>query len=1854
MSSGASRVRREPSVPARLLDEERVKFERRSQKVLAILAKKDDRIKELEKDIQEHPLRKKLEEAQSREKELLDKAMDQGEQIEVLVAELAKLRESQAQAQNSSKEEYVAHQTQRTENAKLQVALETSEKHREDLRTKLRNTNSAADEARARLAELESEKAVLSDLLETAKRTALEDEAELRKARAQIKSLQTDASREHPSDQRARQLELQVRQMAEELNELRKENSALKVSLSKFSTAAVQNPSGNESSTQPSNSGFGKGSSPQGKQSTIDPTHEASMRQLEALVLQQSEEIVDLRSQLVRAGARERESKESSDFERRSLLNKVRTLEQQLRVASENGVIHRKNLEATVRVLSGKSDLHRKYAEQADAAAQLAMVKVESEGRIIALESELAHMREEINHVRDALRRSDRDLHGFRTSAVYADVPATSHTIILQRLAKQLDEHKVKLAELSVSASTYDQYDNKGRSSQARHDVQSEGHDRVSMAAQLIALPDEDSLPMSQTQQERVFAQLRLRIHGLQVQLEDRNEEIASLEQRLTDQVTAQQTLEEELEAKALEAEKQHAEQLSVMNRRIVSHVREKHILVEEKAELSNSLESSRATQRVAEERLALLRSEHLERCKALQRHVEELEIELEGARGKQRVAEICYEQDKARLGFLEETLAVLQDQNQGIDPQDTQACREQMFADLTDKANRAESQVTTQQRTIGKLEDDLRQLRLERSTLAANLERAQHEVDEAEAQRQEEAQSAQEARKRHTDVQRQLEEAKQYQVRIELQHVDESSSREAAIVERDVLAGKLTDLGLTYTKELQDEHRATQEILAALQSDMEAIMTDIGHTPVASILRQILDHVRSAREKNGNSDHGDVRALERMADAILQSEQARFAVEAKLKSAEWAGETLSSRVQRMAKVISELRAREAKEDASIRGLERRAEVETSIRQLQHERRLKLESDRAAFVEKLLVRASAQLRAQACRSRTLERLARSHGIEIEGSLEAMDIDAEEDLVGDVHALKERTIQLEGELAESSLRLEQYKATTDGEGEKHKTFMERERKLAEGFKMEASILRDQLQESKREMVNLAFEYETKIMLHESAPALEEMGNPAELRMRMLEQAKEINELHAKLAQLQEELSAAETSNAKLEARLSSGEFETPMLSQPPLVSHPQGRDGWPEQVENNFNAEDNLENSQNSEQYQKDRSEPPLISKELEKLSEQTAYILLEQKDAQIKRLRAEADILTRRLSDAARANKSLSAANANVVSTLQKFQRHLEKRGPSAAASADGIAEKLQSFLSLLQGIELEEAVKRFNTVLDRYDREREQQRATEQKELLRLREEAHELRARMAEDEAVRHEQLRAIASSQSLSEAEINSMRSRLEMIQKERDEMHANLVKVEDKLRRQMVQIETLESLESELFTLREREVQLISEKDEAVRSAREELETKTAILKEQVESLESGKAIGDARAEERRRLQGRMKALEKRAGEYKATAERFKDQLAALRGTWASPEIVGKLRSDLSQSRAEVRKYRSDAARKRTMLQAATEKATEEKGAEDDLRKRASQLEAQARAAQAEARNKENLIQASKQSSEKAKLELLEAQQELESLREKVKNLTRERTALRSRIDALKQDQKQHHTTGHAALQGNISDAQNAAQMVVARDTEKELSNKVDRWKRRATSAENQLENARTKLLSLETKSAETDQELNTVKEAVTTLKQKIRTSERELQQANSQIKEMEGLAEANHNETIELERALHATLLKVSDEAIEVRRKCYDVKLSSGHGYGSQTEQSDADAVAKMLELSPEDLRDLFGAEARCNDPSYSAALKSLQVAVERHKAFVNQIFQTRGSLPSRLSSSELRRIVDSTCALWRT
>mmetsp|Transcript_6065 Transcript_6065/g.16969 ORF Transcript_6065/g.16969 Transcript_6065/m.16969 type:complete len:93 (-) Transcript_6065:163-441(-) len=76
------------------------------------------------------------------------------------------------------------------------------------------------------------------------------------------------------------------------------------------------------------------------------------------------------------------------------------------------------------------------------------------------------------------------------------------------------------------------------------------------------------------------------------------------------------------------------------------------------------------------------------------------------------------------------------------------------------------------------------------------------------------------------------------------------------------------------------------------------------------------------------------------------------------------------------------------------------------------------------------------------------------------------------------------------------------------------------------------------------------------------------------------------------------------------------------------------------------------------------------------------------------------------------------------------------------------------------------------------------------------------------------------------------------------------------------------------------------------------------------------------------------------------------------------------------------------------------------------------------------------------------------------------------------------------------------------------------------------------------------------------------------------------------------------------------------------------------------------AFGSMLDLTAEDMADIFGAEARFNDPVFSAQLEQTRAQMARHKSFVVHLLASRAA-PGRIAAAELRRVVQATCAFWR-
>jgi len=224
-------------IPASLLEAEKTKHERRSQKVLGILTRKDERIAELEARLESGADRREAGRLRAQADKLKIKIKDQAEQIEVLVSELSALRQGYGKVQAKDREIQALQHGQKRELEFLRVELDKCRADKAQLERagkeqaeQWSQQRSALEKETARLGanlatsqhsceELQTKVLALEDLLATAKRTTLEGEGQLARARDKIKRLTELRDAEDTDDTRVRQLELQVRTMASELEE---------------------------------------------------------------------------------------------------------------------------------------------------------------------------------------------------------------------------------------------------------------------------------------------------------------------------------------------------------------------------------------------------------------------------------------------------------------------------------------------------------------------------------------------------------------------------------------------------------------------------------------------------------------------------------------------------------------------------------------------------------------------------------------------------------------------------------------------------------------------------------------------------------------------------------------------------------------------------------------------------------------------------------------------------------------------------------------------------------------------------------------------------------------------------------------------------------------------------------------------------------------------------------------------------------------------------------------------------------------------------------------------------------------------------------------------------------------------------------------------------------------------------------------------------------------------------------------------------------------------------------------------------------------------------------------------------
>uniref|UniRef100_A0A7S2SMI1 Uncharacterized protein n=1 Tax=Mucochytrium quahogii TaxID=96639 RepID=A0A7S2SMI1_9STRA len=1850
-------------VDVKVLEAEKVKFERRSQKVLAILSKKDARIAELERKVDESSLLKKLQEGKGREQLLRAKVKDQSDQIEVLIAEVATLRQGQHASNEKQKSAKQIAEEQREQIKHLEFKLEDSNAALDKLRVEnevkdgeLNNQKSALDAARATCEGLEQKVQGLESLLETAKKTTLGVESQLASAREKITRLTTRTTGEHPSEQKARQLMLQVRQLNTQLEE---------------SERVVNNMRRGYKQQQ------------QKLTSSLVQSKTTSDVQLEQIVTKQSEELVELRARLIRQGADQRKIEQDREFERRTLVNNIRNLEERVRRVTENGKVHRKQLESSIRVLSGKSDLHKELAKAEESISTLT-------GTISKLELSMATNNTKIEELNSKLQDANRErekaeteLQTFRVASVYADVPNVSHTAILQKTAKELEEYKMRSQKDSESPpKIHSQY-----------------------------MPVEDSeidiLPMSEAEERRLCSRLRFRIRGLELQLHHKVKESEIFRERIEKLSTEARQRSEQFGQQTLELEKKHSEQLSVMNRRVISHVREKQVFMEENERLLRSGEVSKSLQFEWETRYADVRDKFAEAKKRFLKDTEKLKTENDSMGVKLRIVEACREEDKSRLEYLEEALDTLQG---GVSVSDA----DQVAVTLSSQLHSAEAEKGELRQRNLKLDALCGELKNEHEKLQRIVKKQSEEIKGNAYLLQQEADATKELRKQIQQHEKENDELRQSIQNLELKLIDVQVTRDATQCDRDALVEEINELKTVHEKELAKERAASLESIRAYEHQSAERGKSLVNSHLDT-LRTTLNEIVSMNADNG------IHAFQRLAQTVLESERARLELELEMDILTW--ESQRREVQRASTNMPSTCWKHAKE---IEQLKRRHELETSLKAMHAERQLQLQRTHLAAMESCFIRANSRYKAK-CKQLQCQT--------------GEEDDTEENIVdslSQIHSLTERNISLQTQLSDVTLRLEQTKLMFHSEDESRRHFVENEKKQMENIKHELVRTRNQLHATKKELVELSFEYETKLMLlqgeESSVGVLRELENAATLQRKILVQSKEISSMHEQITTLQSELAEAGERERELETRLveetQKGEL---VVDKAPAV-----------QVEKQE------------------------VRSRIEALSQQTMAVMLEQKDSQITRLRAEADILSKRLRQATGVNKDLSSANANIVLTLQKFEKYFEKRkrGPSAEDEKN-LGSRLENFLSMLEGGELEHEVNLIRGILDKYSEGNtvvEQLRQELEDKVACLK----ELEKQLNDKSALSDEEARTMGAGLKLAQANVQSMAVRTEKLEFEAKELNLKLSQSEDRLqaelKRKQAIIEELDEMKHLLNEGSERNTALeeqLSDLCTELEQAREEIHT----LEEQAEERESIRlgvwqnpendfetrrgmvsqivrilqnievthfidslpkvstmieeilyteassnseyvdrstlkrrvksanrkigndfssgpsakpmrevlsetvsnklaneelvkleddlaqqrlALSQCKQREKQQL-AKVKQLEKKLLTQSGSLARAKRQITELRENWSTPETVNRLKSELANAKIEIRKAKFQISRKQDMLTAALEKTKTEQVSEEGTERRLAKFEKRAKAAEHELASKDALFQATRATLNEYKDQMKVLRAEAESTALRIDAHQREKSMLRNKTMVLQQQIQ--HLKAQSAISQPSTDKENSANKQTNIDRDKEKL-EYDKLRKRILFLQNKNEAEKSKFERLNSELAELNDKLTSSIEAQKPLKKKIKSLEKSNQQLVGQVDDMNKLAQLHQNGTLLAEKALCTALCKVADEAFQVRKQLFDRELEQKKKTGPEIEASTC-ALANMLQLSTEDVKDIFGAEARQNDPAIATSLENLRNAISRHKTFVHHLFNARSGHPTGLSEQEVDNLVRSTCRLWR-
>jgi len=1752
-------------IPASALEAEKVKFERRSQKVLGILGKKDQRINELESLLRGNELINRNDQLVSENEMLREKVKDMAEQVEVLVGEISSLRGLASEKQKDT----------RLDTEKVREQLISTELERDEIRVNWNSAKLKADKLQTenrgyneKFAILEFqlkgkieglEKGterirVLESILSTAKETILKREKELSQAKLKISSLLNTT--EHPSEQKARQLELQVKQLSNDLSHstLEFENMAnaykeqCKQQLAIKKTVIPRIPSTNKD----------KGA-------------------LEEILLQQSNEIVTLRSLIVQLNSQQQHAQQNSSFEKKKLVHKIRELEQKLRQAGENGEMIRKQLATTVRVLSGKSNLHMELGKVGDQVGSLHVKNAELNIKLKLCRAEFEESEERCRSLHQSCSKLELELDQFRKSDVYHGLGDLAHEVMLRRLAKELEECKDMLAK-------------KSKIENVPFKFTSDESDET----QTVLSQDEVVL-MNENQKVRWMSNVQFTLKRYEEEVKVSNLENDRMVSRLNELQEQYSLLESKHAEETLESEKQHSEQLSVLNGRIVDQAKEIQVMMDAKHDVCREYELTRAQCLELSSQLKSVKDTMRSKCVTLNTKVEELQDAKKSLETKLSIADISSSENKTKVSILEEALDAVQQQY--VSSPTTQ---HEMIATLTNKFCVMESENSDLKRKCTRLEHNVDSLRKQFSITESLQQKQEKERDEFAFLLQEETTRVKMLEDQVLLLERQLEENKELLSQTHLKLIDAQSFNAKAVLERDNLLSMLSCCKEQFLKDLGDEQKSFSESLRSFEifarDDQHGSHWNLNYNSMKEELEIILKQISDVYSEFQNScglddefaDPGIV-SFGKLTELFFENEHSKVTLESKVRCLEWERHSLREKISKLQERVHSSSMKEAKALNQLRQFERSKQVELSLKSLYFESRLSGEKKRVESLEHLLLRSNGLLKVRYNQDNNPQ-------------------DAE--LVVILNAAQERNIRLETEVKESVLRLEEFKLFNDGADEKRKVFMENEKKIMERSKYEISGLREQLTCLKREIVELTFDYETRLIndVKGDGPLL-----PSEMHQTIIEQTKEMSDLQSKLVNEQEKV-------VRLQVLI------------------------------------------EEKERYIEDSFHDSV--RDVENQTNQTQTVLLEQKDAQIHRLRAEADVISRRLEESTQANQSLSHANGKVVEALEKFQTYFDRKKRNLDSTKTSVnetsivlklSEKLDGLLEAMQGDELEGTVVSFQLILDRYNvqgsditalkqalAEKENRMKQLENDFQRQRHEALD-QAKVSEAGLrVAHSKISHLMQQCQKNQdfnSKIQLMTQQIECLETEREESSSRQRQCEEHIKELQYVIDEETSKKDDLIhqmellnmNTREKEIQIELQEDELL-DLRERNSDLAARLGEDLTSTEHESlsrlqsALKQLRTKDNDNIQ-KIKLLEKRLSSGSGTVDRLKTQLEEVKHSWTSPEETKKLRKYISESKTEIKRIKSHATNRVKSLQEELGKNEPEKPDVENLKKKLSNLETRLKSMEMEMGRKDNVIANNKNLLETAKTQLHESQEKSIQLETQIETLTREKKSFRNKITTLQTHVQQ--------LKSEVVTPP-VPEPRVEPTISSQVHAKLERLTRKVSVFENQLKDKDEHIATLE-------DEKTVLEKDKSKFNGRLKSLERERDSISEGVATLDQLAKQNREETVVAEQALLTALLRIAEETLLIKE----------HMYERQTNNPQGTSMPINLDFSDQDFKDIMGADARINDPAFKVSMDKLTTIVTRHKSWISHLFNTRGSLPTHLSSPEFQKLVDLTCSLWR-